>query len=179
MTTTALLRLFAPMLLAAALAGCAGTPPTRGGDAAATFVVVRHAEKAVDGSDDPALTDAGHARAEALAASLADSPVVAVYATPLRRARETAAPTARTHGLPVTAYPADEPAPVFAARLRREHPAGTVLVVGHSNTAPAIAAALCGCAVEPMGEDEYGRRMTIHIEDDGDITLLTAPLPQP
>jgi broad specificity phosphatase PhoE len=176
MTKTALVRLSATMLLLAMLAGCAGMSPTRGSDAA-TFVVVRHAEKAVDGTDDPALTAAGRRRAEALAASLADSALVGVYSTPLRRARETATPTARMHGLAVTTYEANEPAAAFAARLRREHPAGTVLVVGHSNTAPAIAAALCGCTVGPMPEDEYDRRMTVHVEPDGDVTLLTAPLP--
>ncbi len=50
-------------------------------------------------------------------------------------------------------------------------PNGTVLVVGHSNTAPDIAAALCGCVVAPMGDDEYDRRLTIRFNGDGKAAL--------
>ena len=46
-----------------------------------------------------------------------------------------------------------------------------MLVVGHSNTAPDIAAALCGCAVAPMPETEYGRRMAVTFGPDGSATL--------
>lgn len=158
------------------LSACASWP---GVDDSSNFVIVRHAEKVLDGSDDPALTVAGGARAQAIAGWLADSDVVAVYSTDTRRTRQTAMPTAQAHGLEVTAYDGKEPAAALATRLRSAHPRGTVLVVGHSNTAPGIASALCGCEVEPMDEDEYDRRMTVHIDNDGDITLLTAPVPTP
>ena len=158
------------------VSACASWP---GVDDSSDFVIVRHAEKVLDGSDDPALTAAGHARARAIAEWLAESDLVAVYSTDTRRTRETAEPTARSHHLPVALYDGSQPADAFAARLRKTHSAGTVLVVGHSNTAPAIAAALCGCEVEPMTEAEYDRRMTVHIDGDGDVTLLTAPQPAP
>ena len=162
----------AASLLLALLSACAsvGTAPP----AALTFIVVRHAEKARDDPRDPTLTAAGHARAEALAAALADAPVVAVYATGYRRTQQTAAPTARVHALPVTTYDAKGPAVAFAAQLRQAHRAGHVLVVGHSNTAPDIAAALCGCDVAPMDESEYDRRMTVHIGANGQVTLISA-----
>jgi broad specificity phosphatase PhoE len=158
------------------LAGCAGWPGTGG---SSDFVIVRHAEKVADGSEDPVLSAAGVARARAIAGWLSDADLVAVYATDTRRTRATAEPAAHSHGLPVTLYDARQPAEAFAAQLRSAHPAGTVLVVGHSNTAPAIAAALCGCEVAPMTEAEYDRRMTVHIDGDGDITLLSAPQPAP
>lgn len=169
------------LLLAVQLAACATGAGARhaAAEAATTFVVVRHAEKAVDGSDDPPLSAAGEARAERLAASLADSPLVAVYATAYRRTRATAAPSARLHGLPVTPYDAGQPATAFASALRGAHAGGTVLVVAHSNTAPAIAAALCGCEVAPMGESDYGRHLVVQIGEDGDVTLLDAPLATP
>lgn len=160
----------------ALLAACASWP---GVDDSSDFVIVRHAEKVADGSDDPALTTAGQARARAIGEWLADSDVVAVYSTDTRRTRQTAEPAAQSHDLPVTLYDGGQSADAFAAQLRKAHPAGTVLVVGHSNTAPAIAAALCGCEVEPMTEAEYDRRMTVHIDGDGDITLLTASQPSP
>ena len=53
--------------------------------------------------------------------------------------------------------------------IRDSH--GTVLLVGHTNTVPAIAAALCGCTGAPMREDEYDRRIEIGIDAGGRTTL--------
>jgi broad specificity phosphatase PhoE len=135
------------------LAACAGAP-TR--DTSPTFVVVRHAEKASDDARDPALSAIGERHAAALAARLRDEPLTAAYATPYRRTQQTARPAAEAHGLGVASYAADLPAGELALRLRRDHPGGTVLVVGHSNTVPGIVGALCDCAVAPLDEDDYG-----------------------
>jgi phosphohistidine phosphatase SixA len=162
------LRMRWPLLAALLLmAGCASTQQPSG----ATFVVVRHAEKGNDDLQDPALSVAGQARAEALAVQLRDAPLTAIYATSFRRAQQTAAPVARTHHIDVQTYDGKLPAPEFASQLRRAHASGIVLVVGHSNTVPDIAAALCGCAVEPMEETEYDRRMTVRVLADGTARL--------
>lgn len=147
------------------LAACASAPTTP--TPVASFVIVRHAEKANDDPRDPNLSDIGRARAERLAAALKNQPVRAVYATAYRRTQQTGEPTAQAHGLQVVVYDARQPATDFAAALRREHASGTVLVVAHSNTAPDIAAALCQCAVAPMAETEFDRRMRIDIDRDG------------
>lgn len=140
-------------LVAMAVTGCGSTAAPAED---AVFVVVRHAEKLADGSKDPPLSQSGLARADALASQLADAPLVAAYATPYRRTRQTAAPAARDHALLVGDYDPQMPAQALATRLRTAHPRGTVLVVGHSNTAPAIAAALCRCVVAPLDDSEYG-----------------------
>ena len=157
----------------ALLVACTTTPMDQAPAPAVEFVVVRHAEKAGGAGDDPSLTAAGQARARALAQALADAPVVAVYSTAFARTRQTAMPTADAHGLPVTPYDAREPAAALATRLRASHAAGTVLVVGHSNTVPAIAAALCGCDVPPMEETEYDRRLVVTVDANGKATLAT------
>jgi broad specificity phosphatase PhoE len=57
------------------------------------------------GRVDLPLDDAGLAQAHAVAERLADLPIVAVYSSPLKRAVETARPTARLLGLPVEPLP--------------------------------------------------------------------------
>jgi broad specificity phosphatase PhoE len=155
-------------LVSLLLAACAvAGPPGHASLPPATFIVVRHAEKAVDGSTDPPLAAVGVGRARALARSLADTALVAVYSTPFRRTRETARPTAVLHGVPVATYDPAMPPPAFAAQLRASHPSGTVLVVGHSNTVPAIASALCDCRAAPLGENDYDAIYTVRMQRDG------------
>jgi len=82
-------------------------------------------------------------------------PITAAYATRYRRTQLTAAPTARAADVVVTTYDADVPADVFVRQLRKAHAHGTVLVVGHSNTVPGIAAALCNCDVPALADDQF------------------------
>lgn len=136
------------------------------------IVVVRHAEKDVSGDrSNPGLSVAGRARAQGIAQRLQADAVQAVYATAYRRTRQTAAPTAQAHGLTVTEYAANDPADAFAARLRSAHGRGTVLVVGHSNTVPAIVSALCRCAVAPIDESAFDNWYELHIDAAGTARL--------
>jgi 2,3-bisphosphoglycerate-dependent phosphoglycerate mutase len=70
------------------------------------LVLVRHAQPVrveqgtVNGPADPGLSDPGHTQAVRLAAWLAVEPIDAVLTSPLRRARETAAPLAAMLDLP-------------------------------------------------------------------------------
>ena len=159
----------ASLAIALLLAACAGAPPSNQ-ETGATFIVVRHAEKA-DASRDPDLGPAGQARAQALAGLLDGEPLLAVYATEFRRTTQTVKPSADAHHLALTAYPAAVPASEFAQQLRAAHPRGRVLVAGHSNTVPAIVAALCGCDTAPMREDEFDRLSTVRINANGRASL--------
>lgn len=143
------------LLLAILLpAACATQPPAPDG---VRFIVVRHAEKATDDPRDPSLNEAGQRRAQALAHRLKGTPLQAIYVTEFRRTAQTAAPTAAVHEIAPTGYAAKGDAGEFAAQLRRKHANGNVLIIGHSNTVPGIAAALCACDVPPMDESEYDR----------------------
>jgi broad specificity phosphatase PhoE len=72
-----------------------------------TLLLVRHGQQDVPADGrlpvgwDPPLTELGRRQAEALAGHLESEDVAAVYASNLRRARETAAPVAARHGVPV------------------------------------------------------------------------------
>lgn len=123
--------------MAMALVACNTTKPEAA--MTTTFVIVRHAEKGTDDPRDPALSETGQGRAQALARLLVDAPLTAAYATGYRRTQQTARPAAEAHGIAVTTYDAQLPATAFASNLRATHHGGTILVVGHSNTVPEIA----------------------------------------
>ena len=112
-------------------------------DGPTILVLVRHAEKVVDGSADPLLTPMGERRAEDLARVLELMDVRTIYTTPYQRTRMTAAPTARTKGLRIREYkPGHEMD--FIHKVLAEHKGETVLIVGHSNTVPRLANAAAG-----------------------------------
>jgi phosphohistidine phosphatase SixA len=123
-------------------------------------LLVRHAEKAADPKDDPSLTPAGMERARALASALRDAEVGAIITTELRRTRETARPLAEARGLTPEVVETrgggmEAHARAVAAAVRR-HAGATVLVVGHSNSLPAIIAALGGPRLPDICESVYG-----------------------
>jgi broad specificity phosphatase PhoE len=141
-----------------ALALLSGTPAVLAQEAGSgsTVYLVRHAERAADHPSDPTLTPAGSARAALLARMLADVELVSVWSTDYRRTRLTAAPVARVHGLEVASY--DPRGPGLQALLERlRSTPGHHLVVGHSNTTPAVVEALGGDPVSPIDEGEYDR----------------------
>jgi broad specificity phosphatase PhoE len=71
------------------------------------ILLVRHGrthwnvERRRQGREDIPLDVAGREAAEALRVLLAKVAIYAIYSSPLRRARDTAEPTAREHGLPI------------------------------------------------------------------------------
>lgn len=130
---------------------------------AQTIVIVRHGEK-TGPTGDVDLSPAGLARAAALAESLSGSRLALVLATPLKRTQQTATPTAQAAGLPVIPVAFEGGDAVHARRVAdqaRTAPVdATVLVVGHSNTVAAIAAALGDPAPRAPSDCDYDQ-MTV------------------
>lgn len=164
------------LVLAAALSAL-----TAGSALAQTVVIVRHAEKA-DASADPVLSDAGQARARALADHLNDARPSMILTSPLQRTRLTAAPTAQHHSVAAEAVPLDGGAgahiAAVVAKVRSLPQDATVLIVGHSNTVPAIARALGYAEAADMPECEYDRLTTLHLMGDaahGMVSRYGAP----
>lgn len=114
-------------------------------------------------ADDPGLTPAGQARAEALATALEQAGVSAILTTRYRRTRETAAPLAARLGLRpevVEARGGEDHIAAVVAAVRRQD--GVVLVVGHGNTVPRIAAALSGLpALADFCETSYSHLLLV------------------
>lgn len=114
---------------------------------AALVILARHGEKA-DTTEDTPLSAAGEARAVALARAVAGTRLDAVFATEFVRTQRTGEPAAVARGLKERVIPVRGDsiahARAVAAALRAEPAGAVILVVEHSNTIPAIIAALGG-----------------------------------
>ncbi len=175
----------APLLLSTCLLllACAGTRPVETRNeppppsASTVVLIVRHAEKATDGGEDPSLTPAGRQRAEALVPVAENAGVSTIFTTRLRRTRETAQPLADRLGIPLTelevipggnrALAAEQ-----ARNILRQYQGQTVLVVGHSNTLPFLTEAMAGVPIQSIPDSEYDRLMTVVVPPSGPARLI-------
>jgi broad specificity phosphatase PhoE len=146
------------VLLLLAMPGAGGTAKSKA-EHEQLVILVRHAEKALDQGEDPPLTETGEARARALQAALVHMQVGAIVTTQWRRTRATAAPLAKALNIEpmvIDTSSSDTNAHVRAVAdsVRAQSPK-VVLVVGHSNTVPAIITALGGPEVAALGDNDY------------------------
>lgn len=132
-----------PLLLAVFLASCTKEQqPHNKAQDTTTFILVRHAEKADDGTDDPPLNDIGKERAAALANHLKETDITAIYSTDYKRTMQTVQQIANARGLRINSYD-----PSNASTLENMLEAeigGKVLISGHSNTTPMLLNVLIG-----------------------------------
>jgi phosphohistidine phosphatase SixA len=134
--------------------------------------VVRHAERADAGAPksepDPDLSAIGHARAQALATTLKDAGISAIFVTPLKRTQQTAAPVAKALGLTPIVVAANDTAGLLE-RVRAHR--GAALVVGHSNTVPDIVKGLGVDGDVTVGDAEFDRLFVV-VRDGGAARLI-------
>jgi phosphohistidine phosphatase SixA len=132
---------------------------------AQTIVIVRHAEKAAEPGNDPVLSEAGKVRAIALDTALAGAGVTAILTTQFRRTRDTAEPVAQRYKLTPQVMTVERGGSAAhiqeIARRAKAHQQGTLLIVGHSNSVPAIVKALGGPAMAELPECEYSRMFVL------------------
>jgi broad specificity phosphatase PhoE len=140
-----------------------------------TVYVIRHAEKQVvegevpmsagGSADDPPLSPAGQMRAMGLAEDVPVRELDAIYVTKTKRSYDTASAVIALTGLEPIYYPPRD-VDGLIARLRKRH-GERVLVVGHSNTIPAL---LQGLGVqEPIeiADDQYGDLWIVTVNASG------------
>lgn len=120
-------------------------------------VLVRHGEKQAQPADDPSLSEAGVARAQALAASLAHTTPGTIIVSTRKRTAETAAVVARRAGVTPVVISLDGGAAAHIAAVAAavRQATGIVLVVGHSNTIPALVGALGGPTLPDLCDASY------------------------
>ena len=127
-----------------------------------TVLAVRHADIDLPpGSHDPGLNAAGEARAEALLHAVRSSGVSAVLHSEYARTQQTVAPTAHALGLGPQFTPS---AAAFAQDALSGALGAVVLVAGHSDTIPAILAALGATPAPVIGEREFDNLFVLRTE---------------
>jgi broad specificity phosphatase PhoE len=106
-----------------------------------TVYLVRHAEKVIDKDNlrNPELTECGQERAESLKNYFSQINLDRIYSTDYVRTRETAKPTAEYKDLDIEIYSPGNMEAIAEMILERGE---DILIVGHSNTTPILAALL-------------------------------------
>ncbi len=144
-------------------------------------VVIRHADKVADGSNDPPLSEAGIDRAARLAGVFgtgsADVGIDAIFVTQYRRNADTARALAAKRSIPVIALN-DSDLSGLEHRIKRDYGGRRVLVIAHSDTVPEIVKALGeGVEVPPIDSNEYGTVYVVAIPRWNRPTVLRLSLP--
>jgi broad specificity phosphatase PhoE len=138
--------------------------------AADTVFVMRHLQKA-DGADPP-LSAEGVANAQLLAGMLAKNGIRAIFATPTRRAMQTAQPLAAKLAIPVTSYDPANPAELVSKVAAIS---GAVLIVGHSNTVPDLVARFGGKQPVNLSDQDYGTLFVVTSANGNVSTVAIQP----
>jgi broad specificity phosphatase PhoE len=138
-------------------------------EAQQVIFLVRHAEQAPD-DDDPALTEAGHRRAQALAQVLKDAGINVIYTTERRRGIQTAEPIAKLLNIERKTVPMQD-RDVLIDRLRSQHVHDRVLVVSHSWVLPRLLKAL-GYPVDITISKQYDNLFVIIPKGDSSPLVL-------
>ncbi len=137
-----------------------------------TFILVRHAEKVIDGTKDPELKPEGIDRAKRLADMLSKTPVDVIYSTNFKRTKNTVLPLASAKGLLVENYEALKVEEI--ENMLKKHAGGTILISGHSNTIPWTANLLIGKQeYGDFADDDYGNILIISVVEIGKIAKVT------
>ncbi len=142
-----------------------------------TVILVRHAEKAEEKLSDPLLSAAGLVRAESLAAALKDAGVVAILTSPLQRTILTAQPLAKARRITPQVIVLERGGiarhvEAVVAAIRKLGAGDVVLVVGHSNTVPAIVEALGGPSMPMLCESDYANLLVLTADAAGGVRVI-------
>ena len=140
-----------------------------------TVIVIRHAEKE-SVEPDPALSEAGQARAMLLLRMFGEAQgagrLDVIYTSPALRNRQTAAPLAARLGITPIVAPADNPK-ALAHRAVHDNGGKRVMIIGHSNTVPELVAALSGRDDIPkVDEHDFGTMYIVTVPRVGRANVL-------
>ncbi len=125
------------------------------------YYLIRHAEKDRSAlGQDPSLTNIGLERATNWAKIFTPIKFDQIYSTEYKRTQQTALPTASEKNLEIQSYDPDN---LYNEVFKTKTKGKTVLIVGHSNTTPALVNTI-------FGEQKYDQ---INDRDNGKLFIVT------
>lgn len=125
--------------------------------------LTRHMEKIKSDSKNPSLSPKGQEKAQRLVSLLKDKNITAIYSTDYARTRETATPLAESLGIPVQIYnPRD--LVNFATEVKNKKQ--NALIVGHSNTTPALTYLISGKPQSDIDESDYNHLFEVILDQE-------------
>jgi 2,3-bisphosphoglycerate-dependent phosphoglycerate mutase len=141
-------------------------------DQITTFILLRHAEKGNDGTEDPDLSPPGIERAERLKLLLRETEINGIYATQFKRTKNTVAPLALAKNLDIQSYESFKAEEI--EKMLDKHQGGTVVICGHSNNIPWTANLLLGKETyKDYTENEYGIMLILSVVQKGKVAKVT------
>ena len=132
-------------------------------------ILIRHAEKGDDGTKDPALAEAGIARANHLVSILKNTNVSAIYSSNYKRTKATVEPIAKSQHLEVRTYEPNKEEEI--KRILADNKGKTILIAGHSNTTPWAANFLTGSKLVSFADSDYGNMLIVTFWDFGKTSM--------
>jgi broad specificity phosphatase PhoE len=152
--------------------------PARQAETTTTIIIARHGEKAAEPREDPVLSPEGEARALALAEAVRGAGISAIYSTRWKRTQGTARPTSEALKIPITTFDGPsaerEPGKAYATELLAKNRGKVVLVVGHSNTVPALLRGLGIADAPTITDPEYDNLFIVTIPEGGAARVVKA-----
>lgn len=135
------------------------------------FYFIRHAEKDRSDTQDknPHLTEIGHKRAQQWNEIFKHINFDAIYSTDFYRTRETVMPLVKKNSLELSIY---DPNTLNMTSLKKDHYGKNILVVGHSNTTPALVNKLIGKLVYSDIEDNNNGNLYVVSMVENNISHL-------
>jgi len=131
-------------------------------DAITTIILIRHAEKQSDGTNDPNLTPKGEERAQKLKTKFEPTGITAIYSSSFKRTINTVLPLSEAIKVKITVYDPSEAH--FIDKIYQQNIGKTVLISGHSNTTTKAVNQLLGKEkYKDIAHHEYGRIFIVTI----------------
>ena len=125
------------------------------------YYVVRHAEKTLNDCNAPLKSPEGFNRANALRDTLLHKGIDSIFVSTCLRTQQTAQPLATALGINMIQFDVANNTALID-RLKKIR-GKDILVVGHTNTVPAVVLALSGVSINPISDSDYDNLYIIRI----------------
>ena len=143
----------------------------------ATVIIVRHAEKGTEPANNPPLTDAGVARAVAIAAALKDAGVSYVYTNQLARTSQTGkiiADSLHAQFVTVPIVNANQWVGDLVDHVKHDGGGKVSVIVGHSNTFGPISKGFGGVVLPDVADPQYDDLVILTVQNGQPTRVIRA-----